>query len=425
MQMTLLTALVDGALGAATEPQRQALSPSSSLELIDFGTFGQVTWPHARTPEAMMGLNTSFPTSMTAGAIGGMVALMENHTTDVLPGEKIPRNIWTFWNTPFFPTIVGACVKAMHMRNPGWTVRLVVPNASGVEGAPWPESKEAFEKQPALESDWYRVSAMAAYGGVWLDTTTLTNIPLGTGDNPWPDMSLDAVQGFNCPNTENTTHPMCMESFAFAAPPNNSLILAWKDEFRKALTMGCDKYADSLTDAVIGNLREHLPYLCVYAAFQAAHDKQKTAKVFTHPSQGCLMPGGKCGPYHFMDYPEWHQFSHLQRLFGFPKGKVGNANSTEFNQLTRTPIIKFMSGHRQTLIEKPQLWQDRSSHIGSMLVSALPNRARKELVEWNGGFERNVTDQIDALSQQLDERDREIADLKRELQALRMAQKEA
>jgi hypothetical protein len=323
---------------------------------------------HHLNPGQDFKLHGTFPEIITAREIGGTGIFDSNEfNTELVPGEAIPRHMWTFWNTEEMPTIVAACISVMNKHNPTWKVHMLSTNAVGIE-APPPESRQAFADQPALEADWYRVAAVAQYGGVYLDSTVLLHKPLGA---TWPHMKQNVMQGFNCPNTQNDTNPLCLESFAFAAPPRNPLVMEWKKEFRKALMMGCDSYCDSLPEFMKGTLTEYLPYLCVYAAFQSAQHRMRQVKTISYPTQGCRLPNDECGPYHFIDAPDSPDYSHLMRLFGHGVDEGSSDQTLYWQELQKTPVIKFMSSHRSQLEDAPKMWQNTTSYMGKILVDAL------------------------------------------------------
>jgi len=104
------------------------------------------------------------------------------------------------------------------------------------------------------KSDWVRTEYLARYGGVWLDPTVLLFAPVES----W------LVEGELCGFA--SLHDVdFIENWAFAAPPGNRLMQLWKDEFRKAITMGFTSYADSQpVKARLGHTRffsQQMPYL--------------------------------------------------------------------------------------------------------------------------------------------------------------------
>ena len=68
-----------------------------------------------------------------------------------------------------------------------------------------------------------------------------------------------------------------MENWAIAAPEKHPFIVAWKDEFEKAITMGFRKYKRKLDRSYIADdLYDYLPYLTQHAAWCVVYAKDAT-----------------------------------------------------------------------------------------------------------------------------------------------------
>jgi len=266
--------------------------------------------------------------------------------------DAIPRRLFTFWRSEddTIPAIVAACIASMRTQNPKWEITVMDYGHPGLELPP----KQSTMMSPMMQSDWYRLVALAEYGGVWMDATMVASLPLGHG---WPDMRSQTFQAFNCPDHDNMTRPDCIESFTFAAPPKNQMVIAWRDEFRTALTMGCEEYVSKNWDALDERGRAWT-YLCVYGALQVAVAKNGTEEgMATYWSNGCNLPGGLCGPY-------WSPTTASDRING-----VFTASGAV---LSKVPLIKFTSGDRSFLIDHPSIWRNTGgSHLGGILDDAL------------------------------------------------------
>jgi hypothetical protein len=177
----------------------------------------------------------------------------------LLAGETVPRNIYTFWHdaTPW-PEFIAACLAALQHRNKGWSLHVIHPGDPSIEPPPVGALEDL---SPQLLSDWYRVAALGrpGGGGVWLDATTIAL----QGVEAWVNMSSPALQGFRTPFDSNT-----IESWAFAVPRDNLVAAQWLHNFRHALQMGVGPYCKSLSDDIVGKLRTFLPYLTICAAYR-------------------------------------------------------------------------------------------------------------------------------------------------------------
>jgi len=174
----------------------------------------------------------------------------------------VPKKIWMFWDNDQPPEFIAACIEQIVRLNPGWTLHLLRPNElMSMTGLVEPLPVDYLDVAHA--ADWFRISALAMHGGVWMDASIAVLKPVES----WVDLHSDAqVQGFAMPgNTDDVT----MENWAFAAPYPSRFAQRWRDNFKIALQMGTDNYCDNLPDSVLGSLgRTMLPYLTQHAAWR-------------------------------------------------------------------------------------------------------------------------------------------------------------
>ncbi|KAL3920378.1 MAG: hypothetical protein SGPRY_005272 [Prymnesium sp.] len=174
-----------------------------------------------------------------------------------LLASQLPRQIYTFWHDRSnVPEFVLACIASIRHHNPDWTLHLLFPDD---DDAPPPPGEQELTIQQL--SDWRRLAALGrpGGGGVWIDASILVLRPLNT----WINTSSSSLVGFAAP------FDSAMESWAFAAPRDNPVVREWLNVFTRALSMGVDRYCDSLPDWMVGSMRHKgfLPYLAVCAAF--------------------------------------------------------------------------------------------------------------------------------------------------------------
>ena len=124
----------------------------------------------------------------------------------------VPKNIFTYWDDPNnIPDLVAGCIARMHHFNPDWTIYLLYPGVPNVEPPPQKMANACcggFD-DPTHQADWYRSAALAKYGGVWLDSTSIVNQPI----DRWADLDMDAVQGW-----EWVGGNLAMENWGFVVP---------------------------------------------------------------------------------------------------------------------------------------------------------------------------------------------------------------
>jgi len=189
--------------------------------------------------------------------------------------ETIPRLLWTFWERTDAPETVTTFLSRTRETNAAWdmqangtawnysilhrghdlvlTGELAVPPIDGLPRA--------------RLSEWYSLVAMARYGGVWMNASTVPLEPL----EAWVDMSSDAlVQGFSPPSGGEL-----MDTFAFAAPANSAFVRAWLAEYESALRANASTYLANHPPpanfaAADGYLLQHATYATVRPQFTAA-----------------------------------------------------------------------------------------------------------------------------------------------------------
>ena len=181
--------------------------------------------------------------------------------------DVIPRRLFTFWRdgpmaagtrAAVESELVKCCLALMQYRCTAdrWTFRLLRGAETDLPDPPVDPSGLSG----AQLADWYRLCALSAYGGVYLDATCILLQPI----EKWVDLRSEAVQGFEFVPDGDT-----MESWAVAAPGGSAFCARWRDEFGKALKMGVRSYCDSLPRHVLTHpLCESLPYLAIHAAWR-------------------------------------------------------------------------------------------------------------------------------------------------------------
>ena len=132
-----------------------------------------------------------------------------------------PRLI-QYWDQPSPPQILEQRMRHWQQRNQEWEYRCFDREAAarfiGVRYGP--ELGEAFLdiRLPAMQADVFRIAALAADGGVWLDAATTCLQPL--------DSWLDRSQPLLLLRRSHQQHPKVWNGFIYAADPGHPLLVA-------------------------------------------------------------------------------------------------------------------------------------------------------------------------------------------------------
>ncbi len=189
-----------------------------------------------------------------------------------LAAAPIPRRIWTYWDTEAADPMVDQCVANWRAHCPGFEVQVIHRRNIGDFVAAGDLPAGFAQLHPTKQSDWVRLYLVRHHGGYWLDATILL-----TRSPAWMD-ALRQAQGAEFAGfyLEGYTHDArfpVVESWAFGAPPQAPFVVAWQEEFHRALvTEGTDAYLARLRDREdAGTLLQGIPdpaYLLIHVAAQ-------------------------------------------------------------------------------------------------------------------------------------------------------------
>ena len=162
----------------------------------------------------------------------------------------IPENIFMFWKGKR-PKLINVCLERVKKLHPGFKIEVLNTSIEKVRGY------DLLSVQ--AQSDWVRICAIEKYGGIWLDATCFLMKPV----TEWVDMTNGRLQGFSTPFSDE-----CLDSWAFAASPNNELVRVWKQKFKSAIEIGFDKFKRD-NEYLLKNHKVfgHMPYLTIHGCY--------------------------------------------------------------------------------------------------------------------------------------------------------------
>lgn len=208
----------------------------------------------------------------------------------------IPRQIFCFWDTEDLPWFAQRCIESW--RQEGWKIHIVTDNTAHVTRAP-----RGYDTLiPQHKSDWRRLDLLAEHGGVWMDATCFAL----QGPEAWFNLDSDCLQGFSrsfppkrvcdfvgltaVDVTQALGWDVCIENWAFAAPPRHPMVLAWRAEFLRALEMGVHVYCNGQSNLCVSQMTFNLPYHTQHLCFTKIVQRHGIKKLHLRPSHNCGGP---------------------------------------------------------------------------------------------------------------------------------------
>ena len=133
-----------------------------------------------------------------------------------------PPRLIQYWDQPSPPEILQQRMKQWQARNQGWEYCCFDREAAArfIGQHYGPALQEAFLdiRLPAMQADVFRIAALAAAGGVWVDAATTCLQPL--------DSWLDRHQPLLLLRRSHQQHPRVWNGFIHAADPGHPLLMA-------------------------------------------------------------------------------------------------------------------------------------------------------------------------------------------------------
>lgn len=223
--------------------------------------------------------------------------------------SAIPPILYSFWHDHEPPEFVAACIALLRdsAARTGWQFVLLHPEDESVQALEKPPVP-ASSLTPAQLSDWYRLTALRATGGVYMDATCIALEPPAA----WVNAMENSVQGFLCSLDDETA-----ESWAVASPAGDPLVALWHEEFREALRVGVDAYCAECTrrNLVSAGLQNALPYLTIHACWRAAR-----AQLPDSPVRLASSVAANGGPFFWLRIFGWDSLQAVSAVFAADAG---------------------------------------------------------------------------------------------------------
>lgn len=166
--------------------------------------------------------------------------------------QRIPKYIWTFWDSEEIPPFVKKCTDTWKLYNPDYTITIL--NKTNIDSyLGRTEANEIrnwkYNDSPQRFSDFVRLSILERYGGIWMDASIVCQKPLN-----WVHGSCVM---YSIPELDS--NPI-LESWFIACTRNNRFIKELNKEFRNVDSI--DDYISSNNEFTKGI--DHPNYLLIY-----------------------------------------------------------------------------------------------------------------------------------------------------------------
>lgn len=149
--------------------------------------------------------------------------------------KKIPRKIWSFWNTKKLPLTVSRCVKTWAFFNPEYEINMISMRTIK-DWLPEIDLKQFYhakENNYTRLSDFVRIYVLYKYGGIWIDASTICTMPF----DDWIEsieqkhrQSPEFIGFYSSQFTSNRKYRV-IENWFFACVKKSRFVKRWRDTF--------------------------------------------------------------------------------------------------------------------------------------------------------------------------------------------------
>ncbi len=180
-------------------------------------------------------------------------------------GESIPKIIWSYWHELPEPEFITRCFANWQRMAPDHDIRVLQDSTLPL----WLEGDAPLAQLANLpayrRADWLRLQLLQAYGGIWIDASTLLTQDLCWLHDTQNHNRCDYV-GYYIQRYSTSHDQPIVENWFMAAVPSSPFIRDLTSEFALALTLGEKGYLrelekNDLRERVVqglGNMQEYL-----------------------------------------------------------------------------------------------------------------------------------------------------------------------
>jgi hypothetical protein len=187
------------------------------------------------------------------------------------------KNIFCFWNSEIIPPLINECLKNFKKKLPEWNVILLNEKTIHILIDETEFPKNYNKLTIPQKSDWIRLILLYKYGGLWMDSSIIINVP--SEINYMYDKVFKEnyqLAGYSYCNLLYTfDNYYAFESWFMISNKNSEIVYKWLKEYEYAIEIGFENYQINImsfhriTNYVWNN------YWIVYTCFQNVIMKNK------------------------------------------------------------------------------------------------------------------------------------------------------
>jgi len=272
-------------------------------------------------------------------AIVILILVILRRTSGFNSDSKIPKIIWTFWDSDDSPPFVQKSIESWRKFSPDFDIRVVTPKTLKDY---LPEVDFSSKRNDFIQrtSDFIRVHLVAKYGGIWSDASVVA-----TRSHDWliDEHKTRGFEFFSYHNPRDqvlSDYPVVANWF-FASVPNGNFVSKWRDEFERINDF--EKIEDYISDIKSKGVNtQKIPdtgYLTQDCSAQVVLQTQMTPEEI---KRTMYMLNSEDGPYKHSHSNGWDPVKSVQSLCDTPSSELPD-------------LIKVYGKERRAMDDDPQL----------------------------------------------------------------------
>lgn len=258
---------------------------------------------------------------------------------------RVPKRIWTYWDSSKIPECVHRCMAGWRRLHPGYEIHFVRPDTVSDFADDIPPN--FHDLGAPRQSDWVRLFVLRKHGGIWMDASIILTKPL---DWVVPKRAF----AYRLKSFQTSKKFPVIESWFLACVPGHPFFEAWFAEF----DMACRKFGDD-GDGYLRHLKKTYGTRAYAAMHQNIHDGLRAYLTIHITAQKIMQQDGirpietavaEDGPFALLVSSKWNEKAFAKKLLQACSGPVPE-------------VIKLRSDEREALTNALTKMQPHPSSV--------------------------------------------------------------